>query len=83
MSGHGEIEAAIHRRLTLQPMRGDRLCAALGVAEAEFRAAATRLWADFQLQGLVQEGCCRAPCGPDCVAANRMSRTWALVSAAD
>lgn len=72
------LESQILRLLADEASSGDALCAALGVATPEFRAAARNLWVDGLIQGQLADGCCSAPCGTMCVSAMKLERSWQL-----
>ena len=73
-----EVEVAIIRRLSKREMSGSMLISALNIDPLDFQRVHEKLWRDYFLKGRLEDGCCSAPCGPDCVSAFKSHRVWLL-----
>lgn len=74
-------ERALLGLLGKKSVAGERLIAHSGFDERRFEAASDRLWKAFMLKGALEDGCCGAPCGVDCVSAFAPDRVWKLTAA--
>lgn len=75
-------ERAIIGLLVDAPVKGDRLLALSNLERPRFISASERLWNAFMLMGTPEEGCCRDPCGINCVSALDPDAVWTLTAAA-
>ncbi|MEP1231561.1 MAG: hypothetical protein ABJG88_12880 [Litorimonas sp.] len=73
-----KIEVEILFRLNSGTFTGEELYKNLDIKQVRFDKAIKILWQGCFLKGRLEDGCCGAPCGQDCVSAFKNERSWLL-----